>query len=143
MFLFSTMTPAAETNSPTAGLDKIVIPEVDFRDAAMSDVVTFLAMNSVPLGQPSPRIEQTVTRSNTTYVIKWTENKDKDYSLVPAGPGITLKASHISLLELFKAVTLLADGKIKIRNNKITIETKNVLPPKTVPVNNKPLPDPF
>jgi hypothetical protein len=35
-----------------AALREIIVPEVAFRDAAMSDVVEFLAMCSAPVGEP-------------------------------------------------------------------------------------------
>ena len=131
----------ADTNAPTVVLGRIIVPEIELQEAAMSDVIHFLALSSVPVGQPHPSIRQDITRSNVTYRITWARRRDESGTLIGTGPAITLKATNISLLDLFKKVAALADATMEIGEEEIRIQTRRVQPP--VAVQNGPAEAPF
>lgn len=102
--------------APAAGmttgqkLKQTMIPEIDFREAAVADVVEFLRRASVDF---SPETEH----KGVNLILNLRERKE-------AAPRITFKARHLSLEQVLDAVAGVAELKWRVDGNFVMIEPR-------------------
>ena len=136
-------------------LDGVVVPEVDFRSAAMSDIVDFIASSwhciCHPLVYPTQEIDgESVTYSfhvdaynphdptSSIGLVKETN----ETTVVRLGPTITFHAENISVLDLLTQIVDEADGTLEIHGDRVTIKTRKI-EPSSPPYSERAADDPF
>ena len=139
--------PIMVTHEPTADrLRKIVIPELGFRNAALSDVLNFLHLSYLPVGYTPPPIIQEIGKSSVVYTIpvpdrdnptvkqpndqrKDEDNERSEKQLTRFGPSITLKMESVSLMQVFHAVTKACGGTCAVKRDMVVITAGRIKPP--------------
>lgn len=103
-------------------LDRIIIPEVEFRDADIRDVITFLQEASVEHDAKKRGVNMILSLTSATNAVP-----DSTTALSTNAPQreecqrITFKARDISLLETLKIVTNIAGMKYVIEDNAVLV----------------------
>ncbi|OGV61140.1 MAG: hypothetical protein A2283_24015 [Lentisphaerae bacterium RIFOXYA12_FULL_48_11] len=136
-------------------LRKIPVVEMDFKGAATSDVVEYLALNLHCIGHPPIYPKQIIKENSVTYVIPFDtydahnpnssalELKGTNKTEVTRlGPAVTLRIRNSTMLDVMKEVTKKFQGSAEVSKDQITIRTKKVQPP-VAPVQNVPAAGPF
>jgi hypothetical protein len=136
-------------------LDAITVPEIDFRSAAMSDVVLFLHEGCLPVGYSQPPVRQSIGDANVTYFIPVPPPDDptvkvgmqglwEQPELARFGPSITLSVRHISMLDLFRRVAEISKSDCEVQKDLVVFKTKKVQQPTAPPQEESaPKADPF
>ncbi len=113
----------------------IVIPEVDFRETAVSEVLEFFHFSSLPIGYKPPPMRQEVNQNEVIYFLPvpdfrdprvvppGTQQEAERAKLRVCGPVITLSANDISFMELFQRVANAAKGTMVVRPDMVIIRT--------------------
>lgn len=119
-------------------LDQIIVPEIAFRSATMSDIVDFLHDCSLPIGYDPPAIRQIVSETEVTYFIPVPPPTDPavkspgemwaQTTLQTFGPSVTLSGRDMSLLAIYRQVARLGATRFDIQKNMIMIKTRKVQP---------------
>lgn len=130
-------TPTAE--EPAARwLASIVIPEVDFREVALSDLIEFITVTQASRGGVPDRLIQRIEGVNVVYSFRVSRNEPDGSpasiaethsavksSFVQLGPRITFQARYISLYDLLVHLVEEAGGTLEIKGDQITIRARS------------------
>lgn len=149
----ATSSPIVVRDEATAArLDRIIVPEVDFRSASISDVIAFLHICCLPIGYDPPPLRQVVEKAGVTYFVPVPSQDHPDVrgpgemweepQIETFGPSITLSRRQLSLLEVYRAVADLGATSCEIRENMIVIKTRKVQP-SSPPYSERAADDPF
>ena len=144
------------THEPTIErLRKIPVVAMEFQDAAMSDVVAYIAMNLHCVCHPMVFPQQTIQGEVVAYTIPFdtfdgedpTCPKDRlkgtnETVMLRLGPAITLRVNDSTMLDVIQAVVRRSEGSLEIAEDLIRIRTKKVQPP-VAHVQKGPAADPF
>ena len=110
---------AQDTNVAAKSLERVKVPEVDFREANIRDVVRFIKDKS----SQSDDGEKGEQNKGVNLILR--PDVAKDGEDTGNTPRITFQARNISLLETLKIVTELANLKYRIQGNVVMIVPKD------------------
>jgi hypothetical protein len=148
-------TPDISSQPAAKRLSVVVVPEVDFRSAAMSDIVNFIASSWHCLCHPLVYPTQDVKGDFVTYIFHVDAYNPHDATssiglikgtnetaIVRLGPTITFHAENISVFNLLTQIVKEADGSLDIHGDEVTIKTRKI-EPSSPPYSEKVAIDPF
>ena len=144
------------TDEDTAArLDVITVPEIDFRSAAMSDVVLFLHAGCLLVGYSQPPVRQSVGHADVTYSVPvpppdhpsvkvGTQGLWEQPDLTTFGPSVTLSLRQVSMLKLFQRVAEISGSQCEVQKDLVVLKTRKVQQPAAPLQNESAVPtDPF
>jgi hypothetical protein len=149
------VTTSSREAAGTSRLKSVIVPEVDFRDAAMSDVVEFVANSWHCVCHPWIHPTQRIEGDSVTYHFHVDDYDPHDpdssiglvkgtnkTSFVRLGPMVTFHAEKINIHDLLTQLVEQVGGSLEIRGNDVTIKTKKV-EPSSPPYSERAADDPF
>jgi hypothetical protein len=115
----------AATEASDAIIEKmrsIILPEIDFREASITDIVVFLSEASLVHGDPAIPVEERGVNFVLGFVVMqgYYVNDIWDYSARSVAP-VTINCRFISLLDVLEMTLKMADLKFFIRDNVVII----------------------
>lgn len=120
-------------------LERTVIPEIEFRQANIHDIVDFLSKASVE----GDRLEIDPQKKGVNFVLNLDDAANKQIGqrdgstgtsekIEPASPEVTFTARYISMLSALKIITQVSGLKYRIDDGIVFIEPANANPAQTV-----------
>ena len=123
--------------SASARLKSVVVPEVEFRDAAISDVVESIANSWFCIGHPWVHPTQEIKDDIVTYrfhVDAYDPDDPKSSialprgtngtALVRLGPMVTFRAERITVYDLLTQIVRKAHGTLVISGDEVTVKMR-------------------
>jgi hypothetical protein len=102
-------------------MDRIMIPAVDFQNAGIHDVITFLQEASVDYDPQKRGVNIILNLGDTAVPAAAETNAPAAARPGPKVPPVTLKAKEISLLEALKIITNVAGLKYRLEGNVVLV----------------------
>ena len=142
----------------TDALKKVTVPEVDFRHAAMSDVVEFVcACGPGCIGHSGFHAAQEIRGNTVVYRLRLCGHDLHDETspncvlkpgeerpLVRLGPELNLSTNNISIYDLIVLVTERSDAKLEVQADRMILRMRKVAPPpEPEPTSGESEPSPF